>query len=135
MFRTQQGFASKSTLITIVVMIALLAFVVSKLPRGYSDDISKIGKGTNVVALIHDKNNAYSLNTMALLNEVRNEYSEKIKFLVVDLATPQGKAFSQQQEIFTSALALFSSDGERLVVLTDIEDSNMLRAALEQAFK
>lgn len=134
MYNTQQGFARQSSLVTIVIMIALLAFVISKLPQGYSNDISKIGKGTNVTVLVHNKGDVSSLNTMALLDGIRNDYSGQIEFLVMDIETPEGKIFTQQQQIYTSALVLFSPEGKRIKVLMGIKDADNLRIALEQTF-
>ena len=113
MYRIQQGFALRNNLITIAVILGLLMIIASTLPRGYSDDISKIGNGNNIALLIHDKNTVTSLDIMGLMDDARDEYAEIVDFMVVsiDVTTPPERAFVQQQKVRNSAIILFSTEG------------------------
>ena len=137
MYRFQQGFALRNNLIAIAVILALLAIIASTLPKGYSDDVSQIGNGNNIALLIHDKNTVTSLDIMALMDEIRDDYAGIVDFMVVsvDVATPQERAFVQQQKVRNAAVLLFSPEGERLDVLWSVPDVDALRTSLNETFQ
>lgn len=136
MYCSQQGFALRNSLITIAIIIALLAVIITQLPKGYSDDVSKIGKGSNVALLLHDKNSVTSLDMMGFMDDIRYDYEGKVDFMVVNMSvsTPMERAFVQQQELNHAALILFSPDGMRLNAFASIQDSGGLRKALDETF-
>jgi hypothetical protein len=123
-----------TTLITLALIAAFLVFAVTKLPRGYSNDLSRIGAGSNIAVLVHDKGAVQSLDLMALIDSVRSDYSGAAQFLMVDVAGEKGKTFSREQNISGVALAFFGPDGKRLDVRYDIRDEAGLRSALDKAF-
>jgi len=137
MYRTQQGFGLRNSLITIAIIVVSLVFVISKLPKGYSDDVSTVGKGTNVALLLHDKNTMTSLDLMGLMDEVRDDYVNQVDFIVVniDVATPKERVFVQQQQMGNAAILLFSPAGERLKVFMDIRNVGTFRKILNDTFQ
>lgn len=128
------GSALTSSLLTVGVIITLLVIAFLMLPKGFSDDLSRIGQGGNVVVLTHNKEAVQSLDLMALLDQVRGDYTGRIEFIVVDIDTDAGRAFTEQQQIGGSALLLFDPDGTRRGVLVSVRDESTLRAALDNAF-
>jgi hypothetical protein len=131
---TQTGSALRSSLITVGIIAALLAIAFLMLPKGFSDDLSRIGRGSDVVVLTHNKEAVQSQELMTLMNKVRSDYAGRIEFLAVDIDTDAGKAFMQQQQIGGSALLLFDPDGTRRGVLMSVPDEQTLRVALDNAF-
>ena len=95
---TQTGSAARTTLITLVAIVAFLVAAIMLLPKGFSSDTSVIGQGSHVVVLAHNKESVQSLALMDLLNKVRSEYSSRIEFRVIDKNTPQGQAFSSNNK-------------------------------------
>lgn len=134
MNRTQTGSALRTTLITIAATIAVLAFLITRLPQGFSDDLSRIGRGANIVVLVHNKSTVRSQNLMSLLNQVRPDYAGKVEWLVADIETESGKAFVREQQVNDSILLFFGPDGTRRGVLEGAVDENGLRMALDTAF-
>ncbi|KAF0192668.1 MAG: hypothetical protein FD165_438 [Gammaproteobacteria bacterium] len=132
MLRIQSGFAIRSTLITVAIIGVVLAAGVMLLPRGFSDDTSKIGRGKPVAVLTHDKNTVYSQRVMELMNTVRDDYAGRVEFVVVELEAAKDRAFLQQQRVSSAMLLLFGPDGERRAALDNVTDERSLRAALEQ---
>ncbi|MEW5755480.1 MAG: hypothetical protein AB1810_04195 [Pseudomonadota bacterium] len=128
------GSAMTSSILTILAIILLLVFIVAKLPRGYSDDVAKIGQGANVMVLVHNKDSVHSLNLMGLMDKVRDDYQGAVEFLVVDVATPPGRSFADKQQLNPSTLAFFGPDGQRREVLFGVENEQGLRMALDQVF-
>jgi len=101
------------------------------LPKGFSDDLSKIGQGLPVVVLMHDKNSVKSLALMELLNKIRSDYAGKIEFLAVDIDSQEGQVFSRRQAVGAITLLLFDAHGVRRAVLDQSADENLLRSVLD----
>ena len=127
----QAGSATRTSLIVVFVVCAFLAVAVMLLPKGFSDDLSKIGQGSVVVVLTHDKNTVGSMQVMELLNKVRSDYAGKVDFLVVDIATREGQDFIREQGVFDVVLVLFGEDGARRGVLGGGIGEKNLRSALD----
>lgn len=135
MKKSHAGSTLRSSLITIVVIVALLGIAVIMLPKGYNDDLSKIGQGANVVVLIQNKGASQSMDLINLLNHVRDDYEDRVEFLIADTDTRDGKAFAQQQQLDSSMLVFFAPDGTRLNVVDSNIDEAGLRMALDNTFR
>ena len=132
MTNCQTGIASRTTLFLIFGVSAFLVAAIMLLPKGFSDDLSKIGQGTGVVVLVHDKSSMSSLNIMTMLNNVRSDYTGKVEFIVVNLSSNKGRVFSQQQNVNTFALVFFSPNGTRRGLLVNIKAESELRSELDR---
>ncbi len=117
----QAGFLSRKVLFFIIGISAFLAAAVMLLPKGFSDDLSKIGKGMAAVVLTHDKSSMRSLELMTLLNKVRSDYADKVEFFVVTINSREGQIFRQRQNVGSIVLIFFSPNGTKESTL----DSNM----------
>ena len=131
---TQTGFALRSFLITLAVVIALFGLLVSLLPKGYQDDLSRIGKGVGTVVLIHNKNGAKSLELMGVVDKVRSDFAGRVDFLIAEVDTDSGRKFMQAQQVSNIGLVFFAPDGQRLRYVDGPIDKVALRAALDSAF-
>lgn len=131
---SQTGSALRSILITIAVVIALVGFLVTQLPKGYQDDLGSIGKGTGTVVLIHNKNSARSLELMGVVDQVRSDFEGHVDFLIAEVDTDNGRAFLQAQQVSNIGLLVFSADGQRLRFVDGPIDKDALRTALGSAF-
>ena len=106
--------SAKLTNFAIIIAICVILFVaVILLPKGFSDDLTIIGKGSVAVVLTHDKNSMNGIEMMDLLNKVRSDYKGEVEFLVVDVNTVKGQTFMQQQRVGAIVLVLFDPDGTR----------------------
>lgn len=102
----------------IVVFFVLLAIVaVMNLPRGYSDDLSRIGKGKVAIVLIRDKNAVQALDLMEVMNEIRSQYDGQVEFLLTDFDTAEGRAFMAATGAVRVTLVLFDVQGKLANVL------------------
>ncbi|MFW2372750.1 MAG: hypothetical protein ACN4GM_06470 [Gammaproteobacteria bacterium] len=128
---TQTGSAARTSLIVVLVICGLLAVAVMLLPKGFSDDLSKIGQGMAVVVLTHDKNSVGSMQFMELLNKVRADYAGMVEFLAVDINTREGQAFSRRQGVGAVVLVLFGPDGTRQGVLYSGIGEKALRSEID----
>lgn len=125
----QAGSALRSGLVTLAIIAVVLALAATLLPRGFSDDVSRIGQGRPAIVLVHDKESVLSFELMTLLGNVRGDYEDRLEFLAVDTATAQGQDFMRRQRVDEGVLVLFAADGNRAAVLGGVRDEAALRAA------
>lgn len=121
-------------LITFTLIFAVIVVAVSLLPRGFSQDLTLVGQGTNVVVLVHDSNVIQSADTMVAMNEVRDEYEGRVEFIVADIMTPDGRAFADKYGFQPTALAFFAGNGERLQTIYTAQVGESLRNTLNATF-
>ncbi|MDP1558861.1 MAG: hypothetical protein Q8K59_08640 [Nitrosomonas sp.] len=122
-------------LITFTLILLVIVVAVSLLPRGFSQDTSIVGKGTRVVVLVNDNNVIQSGETMVAMNEVRDEYEGRVAFVVVDIMTPEGRAFADKYGLQPTALVFFAGNGERLQTLYTPQIGESLRENLNSIFR
>jgi len=127
----QSGSATLIKLAVVLTICGILAFAITSLPKGFKDDLSLIGQGSVGVVLVHDKTLVRSTTMMELLNKVRSDYEGEIEFLAVDIDTPTGHTFSQQQRVNVIDLVIFDRNGVRQRVLNGTIDEKELRSALD----
>jgi len=133
MIYTQNGFARLTNLVILLTVCVILVAAIMLLPKGFSDDLSKIGQGSVVLVLTHDKDTVGGMLAMELLNTVRSDYEGLVDFLAVDVNTSQGHAFTRQQGVGSVVLVLFGPDGSRLDVLSAGISEKELRSVLNAA--
>ena len=124
----------RNSLVTIAAIVAGLVFAAAMLPRGFSGDLTRVGRGANVAVLIHSKNSVQSQDLMTLANAVRADYAGRAEFLVADTDSDDGKAFVREQQTGDNILIFFGPDGARRGALKRVKDEKDLRLALDQAF-
>jgi len=127
----QQGSAKLITLAVVIAICGVLFAAVKLMPKGFKDDLSVIGQGSVVVVLVHDKHLVGGTKMMELMNKLRPDYEGKVEFLAVDIATPIGQAFIQQQKVNAIDLVIFDSKGERKSVIKSGSEEQQLRSVLD----
>lgn len=131
MIDKQAGTVSRSGLIVVVIVCFVLGLAAMLLPKGFSDDLSKIGQGMAVIVLTHDKNSVRSMELMSLLNKIRADYKGTIEFMAVDIDSREGQIFSQRQGVDGIMLILFDATGGRQLVFDRSVSEMDLRFALD----
>lgn len=122
-------------LITLLVVAGVGSLIWSQLPRGaYPTDLSRIGKGRPALVLAHDANYASGMAVMELMNAIRNDYTERVDFLVAHLGMPDGAAFASRHSARDGTVLLFDADGTRIGTLHQPQSVGELRQALDTAF-
>lgn len=121
-------------LVTFSFILLVIVISVSLLPRGFSQDLSVIGQGTNAIVLVHDGNILQSTDTMIAMNAVRDDFEEHVAFIVADINTPEGKRFADSRGFGAAALAFFAANGDQLQVLYSEQTSESLRRHLNTIF-
>jgi len=120
-------------LIYIVIFSAVGALVLKQLPSGgaYSTDLTRIGKGQPAMVLVYDVNNLGGMHVMELLKELREEYKDRVQFLVADLGTPDGRSFARHYSAGSGSVIMLKADGHLMRAIHGPESSAMLHQALK----
>jgi hypothetical protein len=120
-------------LIYAAITIGTLALVWSQLPRGpYSTDLNRIGQGQPSLVLAYDIQSMGGMAVMAMMDEVYDEYTDRITFLVADLGTPDGQAFSRRYDLFNGSVVLLTARGAAVSTLHLPFNTAGLQQALEE---
>jgi hypothetical protein len=100
------------------LFLLLIAIVIMNLPSGYSDDLSRIGRGQVAVVLVRDKSAVQSFDLMSELNGIRDKFAGRVEFLLTDFDTPEGRAFITANNAARATLVLFDANGKPVKVLS-----------------
>ena len=126
---------SKTKWIVIGLLLLLVAVVVINLPRGFSDDLSRIGKGKPTAVLVRDKNAVQSFDLMEVMNGIRDQYAGQVEFLLTDSDTPEGRAFITANGAARVTLVLLDAEGKLIKVLYPPQTAESLRQELAAVLK
>ncbi len=99
-------------LIYTAIIGAVLALVWSQLPRSpYPTDLGRIGQGKPALVLAYDIQSMGGMAVMAMMDDLRDEYAERIAFLVAPLGAPHGQAFGSRFGATNGSVVMFSAKG------------------------
>jgi len=116
------------------IFLLFAAAAAMTLSRGYSDDLSRIGKGKAAVVLIRDKNAVQSVELMNVLEGVRDQYAGKVEFLLTDFDTPRGRAFVETNNAAPATLVLLDANGNRVKILSAPQTAGSLQQEIAASF-
>ncbi len=121
--------------VVVAFFIALAAVAVMSLPRGYSDDLSSIGKGKAALVLVRDKNAVQTFDLMEVMNGLRDQYAGQVEFLLTDFNTPQGRAFMAANKAPRATLVLLDAKGTLVNVIYPPQTAESLQQEIAVALK
>lgn len=123
-------------LLTVIILLGVAVTFISLLPRGFSQDFTLIGKGENIVVMVHNPHLVDSGNNMSVISTtLREEYKGRVTFLVADLFIPEGLEFIKKYEIDNAtALVFFSPTGEKKKVLYGQQSIDTMRKNIAEEF-
>ncbi|MBI5429796.1 MAG: hypothetical protein HY938_04980 [Nitrosomonadales bacterium] len=116
------------------LFLLFAAAAAMNLPRGYSDDLSRIGKGKAAVVLIRDKNAVQSFELIDVLDSVRAQYAGRVEFLLTDFDTPQGRAFIEANSAARATLVLLDANGKFVKVLKAPQTAGSVQQEIAVSF-
>jgi hypothetical protein len=112
------------------ILLVFAAAVAMNLPRGYSDDLSRIGKGKAAVVLVRDKNAVQSFDLVEVMNGIRDQYAGQVEFLVTDFNTPEGRAFIAANKAERVTLTVLDANGKTANVLYPPQTAESVQQAI-----
>jgi hypothetical protein len=112
------------------ILLLFAAAAAMNLPRGYSDDLSRIGKGKAAIVLVRDKNAVESFNLMEVMNAIRDQNAGQVEFLLTDFNTPEGRAFITANGAARVTLVLLDANGNKVSVLYPPQTAESVQQAI-----
>ena len=113
------------------MLLLFAAAAAMNLPRGYSDDLSRIGKGQAAIVLVRDKNAVPSFDLQHLMDGLRDRYAGRVEFLLTDFDTSAGRAFMTNHSVARVTLLLFDASGKLVNVLSAPQTAGNLQQQLD----
>ena len=124
--------SSKTKWVVIASVILFIAFAFEfLLPKGFSDDLSLIGKGKPAVVLVRDNQKVQSHELIDVMNALRERYSAKVEFLLTDHNTPKGETFMAENQTTRATLVLMDAQGKKVKILRAPQTEESLAQELD----
>lgn len=112
----------------------LILLAVLSVPPGIDMNLDGIGKGKPALVFVYDPNLSVSGSQVDEMNQIRDQYSDAVLFLVADIGIPDARALVQQYQADAASLLVFAADGALLAhargLLEADELSHLLRESL-----
>lgn len=127
--------ASKSSKTKWIVILGILLFIAFAfkflLPSGYSDDLSRIGKGQAAIVLVRDNQTVQSHDLLAVMDGIRDHYTGKVEFMLIDHNTPQGSGFMATHNAQRTELVLLDAQGNFVKIVRAPQTEESLSQELD----
>ncbi len=126
---------TKSLGMTIVALVAVGAlgyFVTTGVVKPVSTDLSVIGQGQPVLVLAYENFSPTGGAALDRLREIRDEYEPRLRFVVADLGTPQGRAFANRFGLNDGETVFIGPDGEAVVIAHHAGEVGDLRTLIDE---
>jgi len=127
--------AKKFKWLAVVFFVVLAAVAVMNLPRGFSDDLSLVGKGKPSIVFIRDKNAVQTFGILEAMNGIRDQYAGKVEFLLTDSNTRPGQAFMAANEAPNVTLVLLDATGKKVKVIFPPQTAESLQQEIDDSFR
>ena len=120
--------------ITILFTIAIFSYLWYE---GANDvnDLSLIGKGENIIVQIHDPGWGSCRELKRVVNSLKPEYTGKIRFILADLNSREGRWFAEYHNVSRVTLLFFKPDGTKITSLSGELDAKNLRNVFDRVFE
>jgi hypothetical protein len=125
--------AGKIKWAVIGLLLLVAAIVIMNLPRGFSDDLTRIGKGKAAVVLVRDKSAVQSFDLIDMMNGIRDQYAGKVEFLLTDFNTPEGRAFMTANGAERVTVTVFDANGSKVNILYPPQTAESMQQAIAAA--
>ena len=125
--------ARKIKWVVIGLLLLVAAIVIMNLPRGFSDDLTRIGKGKAAVVLVRDKSAVQSFDLIDVMNGIRDQYAGKVEFLLTDFNTPEGRAFMTANGAEKVTVTVFDANGNKMNILYPPQTAESMQQAIDAA--
>ncbi|MGC2048270.1 MAG: hypothetical protein WA635_06645 [Gallionella sp.] len=132
---TKPNRAKKFKWLAFAFFVVLAVVAVMNLPRGFSDDLSLVGKGKPSIVFVRDKNAVQTFGLLEAMNGIRDKYSGQVEFLLTDFDTQQGRAFMAANDVPRVTLVLLDADGKKVKVLYAPQSAESLQQEIDGLLK
>ena len=71
---------------------------------------------------------------MRVVNSLKPEYENQIKFAVADQNTAEGRNFAAKNNVGIVTLVFFKADGSKIISISGVHKEEFLRKTINRAF-
>ncbi len=96
-----------------------------------STNLALVGQGKPSFVLAYENYSPTGGEALNRLRKVRSDYDERINFIVADIGTPEGRAFSERYQLSDGIALFLSAEGEPLEATDIAVDESELRSRLD----
>ena len=87
------------------------------------------------MVLVRDKSAVQSFDLMEVMNDIRDQYSDKTEFLLTDFNTPEGRAFMTANGAAKATVVVFDANGNKINILYPPQTAESMQQAIDAALK
>ena len=98
-------------LLTLVVIVALMAGLLTMMPKPIARNLEAIGQGQKAVVFVYDPNLLASNQQATAINQARAAGADDVLFLAARTGDPAGEAFKQRYQAESLDLLFFDAQG------------------------
>ena len=99
--------------------------------RPIGTDLSIIGQGKPALVLAYENYSPDGGEALNRLRQIRGDYDSQLDFIVADIGTPQGRAFSIRHQLVDGKAVFLKKDGQPLQIMNIPAEEKELRSSLE----
>jgi hypothetical protein len=111
-----------------------LAFVAIQLtPKPMSSDLTLVEEDKPAVVLAYENFSPTGGEALAKLKQVRPDYESRVNFVVADIGTPDGRAFTNRYRIVDGQAVVLSRTGQIVAIAGPSMPEQTLRGKIDAA--
>lgn len=126
--------SGKTKWVVMGLILVLAVIAVKILPRGYSDDLTRVGKGQPTIVLIREKNAVQSFDLLSVMDALRDPYAGKVEFLLTDYGTTETSMFIEAHKASKVTLVLLDGSGKLVKILYPPQTIDSVKQAIADGF-
>lgn len=123
---------TKWVVLGLILLMAVIA--VKILPRGYSDDLTRVGKGQPTIVLIREKNAVQSFDLLTVMDALRDQYAGKVEFLLSDYGTGETSMFLEKYKASKVTLVMLDGSGKLVKILYPPQTVDSVKQEIADGF-
>jgi len=133
-FNRQWGAVSLSLIAYLLVGVGLIIAAWTMLPSGLSTKVSLIGQGKPVIAIFYSGHDIISEDFRDNFKQLREEYSESVEFVKINVGSPNGINFNQHTPVSVGTALYFNGAGEQIYELHGPQDVATIAESIKLHF-
>ena len=130
----QKGSVTHTLVMSLLAICGLVAALWAMLPSSFTSDVSRIGQGTPVVALIYDGSDSVSINMKYGYKKLRKVYQPGVEFMLINVRSPSGIDFLQKTNAKPGTALYYDAAGEQIHLEHGPKDVATLSESIKSNF-
>jgi hypothetical protein len=133
-WQRQKGEVTRTLMISLLAIVGLVAALWMMLPSSFTTDVTRIGQGTPVVALIYDGSDSVSINMKYGYKKLRKVYQPNVEFMLINVRSPTGIDFLQKTNAQPGTALYYNAEGDRIHLEQGPKDVAALSESIKTQF-